>query len=310
MTSDSVGWAWVARPISQGVASSSKASDASAMRSVACGPMMWTPSVSLVATSLMTLANPSYSPPMIALRDRLERHLADLDLEPALGALRLGQPDRGDLGPAVRRPRLPRVVHLVDVGVAGDRVRGDQALVGRGVGQPQAADHVADGVDVLLLGPHPPVDLDDATIDLDLGRLETDLLDVRGAAGRDEQDLGADLGGLLALGTDGQPDARLVDVLTDATSNRALVMTVIPRFVKLRSSSLLTSASSSGTICGQVLEQRHLDPDVVEQAGELDADGARADDHDVLGQRLELEDVVAGQDPLAVGREPGQRLDP
>ncbi len=37
------------------------------MRSVACGPMMWTPSVSSVSASAMTLAKPSYSPPMIAL---------------------------------------------------------------------------------------------------------------------------------------------------------------------------------------------------------------------------------------------------
>ena len=40
---------------------------ASAMRSVACGPMMWTPSVSSVSLSAMTLTKPSYSPPMIAL---------------------------------------------------------------------------------------------------------------------------------------------------------------------------------------------------------------------------------------------------
>src|SRR5262245_33501161 len=67
MTSDRVGWACVAPPISHAVASSSNASDASAIRSVACGPTIWTPSVSWFSGLLMTLAKPSYSPPMSAL---------------------------------------------------------------------------------------------------------------------------------------------------------------------------------------------------------------------------------------------------
>ena len=58
---------WVVPPISQGVASRLKASVASAMRSVACGPITWTPSVSPVSVLPMTFAKPSYSPPMIAL---------------------------------------------------------------------------------------------------------------------------------------------------------------------------------------------------------------------------------------------------
>ena len=61
---------------------------------------------------------------------------------------------------------------------------------------------------------------------------------------------------------------------------------------------------------GQVLEQGDLDADVVEHAGELDADRAGAHDHDVLRQRVHLEDVVAGDDPLAVRIQAGQRLDP
>ena len=57
--SESVGWACVASPISHGVASSRDARLASAMRSVACGPMMWTPSGSSVSASAMTLTKPS-----------------------------------------------------------------------------------------------------------------------------------------------------------------------------------------------------------------------------------------------------------
>ena len=60
------------------------------------------------------------------LGDRLERDLADLELVAGGGRLRLGQPDRGDLRPAVRRSGLGRVVHVMDVRVAGDRMRGDR----------------------------------------------------------------------------------------------------------------------------------------------------------------------------------------
>src|SRR4029077_2547803 len=109
--------------------------------------------------------------------------------------------DRGDLRAAVRRPGLLDVVHLVDVLVTGDDVRRDQPLVARDVGQPQAADHVADRVDVRLAGPHLPVHLDDALVDLDPRRLEADVLDIRRPAGRDEHDLGLDLFGGSAFGT-------------------------------------------------------------------------------------------------------------
>ena len=279
------------------------------MRSVACGPTMWTPSVSSVSASAMTLAKPSYSPPMIALAIAWNGTLPILTLRPRSVALRLGQADRGDLRPAVRRARLGGVVHLVDVGVAGDRVRGDEPLVRRRVGEPQAADDVADRVDVRLLRPHPAVDLDDAAVGLDLGRLEADVLDVGGAAGGDEHQLGAELGRLLALRADHQADARPRRRSPTPASKRALVMTVMPRLVKLRSTTLLTSASSSGTICGRYSSSGHLDAEVVVHAGELDADRARPDDDDVLRQRVDLEDVVAGDDALAVGRRgPGSDL--
>ena len=73
-----------------------------------------------------------------------------------------------------------------------------------------------------------------------------------------------------------------LSVVTALGSNRASVMTVIPRFVKLRSSTLLTSASSSGTIRGAYSRTVTLDAHVREHAGEFDADGTRADDDDVL----------------------------
>ena len=88
--------------------------------------------------------------------------------------------------------------------------------------------------------------------------------------------------------------------MTAAGSKRAFVMTVMPALVKLRSSAWLTSPSSSGTIAGRYSSSGHLDADVVEHRRELDADRAGADDDDVLRQRVQPEDVVAGDDPLAV----------
>ena len=149
---------------------------------------MWTPSVSPVWVLPMTFAKPSYSPRDERLGDRLERDLADLVRQALLLALLLGEPDRRDLGPAVRRPRLLDVVHRVGVLVAGDRVGGEDPLVARRVGEHQPADDVADRVQVRLARPHrPEVDLHEALVDLGLRRLEPDVLDVRRAAGRDEQ---------------------------------------------------------------------------------------------------------------------------
>ena len=101
-----------------------------------------------------------------------------------------------------------------------------------------------------------------------------------------------------------------LSAVTDAASKRAEVMTVMPRFVKLRSSELAHLAVLERHDLRQVLEHGDLHADVVEHRGELDADRARADDDDVLGQRVHLEDVVARHDALAVRVRPGQRLDP
>src|SRR3990172_11799926 len=102
------------------------------------------------------------------LGDRLEGDLADLVGDALLLALLLGQADRGDLRAAVRRTRLPDVVDRVDVHLAGDHVGRHQPLVGGRVGEQEPADDVADGVQVGLLRPHPPVDLDEAAVQLRL----------------------------------------------------------------------------------------------------------------------------------------------
>ena len=95
---------------------------------------------------------------------------------------------------------------------------------------------------------------------------------------------------------------------TDSTSKRAFVMTVMPRRVKLRSRSWLTSRSSAGTSAGRYSRSVTLTPEVVVHRGELDADRPGADDDHVLRQAVGDEDLVRGHDPLPVGHEARQRL--
>ena len=182
------------------------ASDPSAISSVACGPMRWMPRTAPVSPWAMTLAKPSVSPAMTALAMAVNGTLPIATGQAPLLARLLGQADRGDLRPRVGGARLVDVVHRVDVRVAGDRVDGREALVRRRVREPQAADDVADRVDVRLGRPHVPVDLDDPAGGPHAGGLEAQVLDVGRPAGRDEDAVGRDLARGRALGPDREAD--------------------------------------------------------------------------------------------------------
>ena len=143
------------------------------------------------------------------LADGLEGHLADLDGDAVALAFLLRPADRRDLRPRVGRARHLEVVDLLGLG-AGDRVDRRDALVRGDVREQQAADDVADRVQVRLGGAHPAVDLDEALLDLGARRLEADVVRVRRAPGGHEHLLGAQLLGLLALLADHQADALLV----------------------------------------------------------------------------------------------------
>ena len=70
----------------------------------------------------------------------------------------------------------------------------------------------------------------------------------------------------------------------------------MPRFLKTRASSLEMSSSSTGTTRGRTFEDRDLGAEAAEDGGELDADGAGADDDERLGHRVEREDLDVGED--------------
>src|SRR4029079_14665482 len=196
---------------------------------------------------------------------------------------------------------------MVNIAVARDGVDRGEALMAGRVGEPKPADDVSDGVDVWLLGPHPAVDLDHPAIGLDLGRLETDVLDVGGAAGGHEHQLGAELGWFLALWADHQADAVVVGGHGCGVESR-VGHDGHPALGEVALDDLADVDVIERDDLGQVLDQGHLRAQVVEHAGELAADRARADDDDVLRQGIHLQDVVAGDDPNPVRGQTGQRL--
>ena len=143
------------------------------------------------------------------LADGLERQLADLDRDAVALAFVLRPADRRDLRPRVGRARHLEVVDVLGL-CAGDVADRRDALVRGHVREQQAADDVADRVQVRLGGAHPRVDLDEALLDLGARRLEADVVGVERATGGDEHLLGAELLGLLALLADHQAHALLV----------------------------------------------------------------------------------------------------
>ncbi len=139
-------------------------------------------------------------------------------------------------------------------------------------------------------------------VDLDAQRLEPEVLDVADDAdGRDHRvelhrlGLAArlDMGGDLALGA--------VELLDHG---------FLHDLHALLDEGLLGEGRDLGVLDRQHpvhhLDHRRLGAERVEEAGELDADGARADDQQLLRHPLRLQRVLVGPDQIAVGLQPRQ----
>ena len=198
----------------------------------------------------MTLTKPSVLAADERLAVGLERELADLDGDAVALAFLLRAADRRDLRPRIGRARHLEVVDGLGL-CAGDRMNRGDALVRGHVREQQAADDVADRVEVRLRGAHPAVDLDEALLDLGARRLEADVVRVRRTAGGHEHLLGAQLLGLLALLADHQADATLVGRHRGRIEARGGDRPAGCAAVNERSSSLDTSPSSSGVTRGR-----------------------------------------------------------
>src|SRR5690606_31742488 len=112
--------------------------------------------------------------------DATELHLADLDVVPGLTRLLLGEAHRRHLWVAEGRARDEPVIEWLHLG-AGDRLGGDDSLLGRLVSERGPVDEVADRVDLRVGGALALID-DDATVlaELDPGAAEPE----RGGVGR------------------------------------------------------------------------------------------------------------------------------
>src|SRR4051794_37411008 len=100
----------------------------------------------------------------LAQGDRLavadKREVPDFDLVTGFARRRLGQPDAGDLRPAIGAGRDVAQIERVDVVDPGDLLDADHAFVARLVRQPGRADDIADRVHAGFSGTQPFIDDD------------------------------------------------------------------------------------------------------------------------------------------------------
>src|SRR5581483_7624417 len=110
---------------------------------------------------------------------------------------------------------------------------------------------------------------DEAPLDLDAGRFEADVLEVRLAPGRDEHRLGPDLLGLAALGADDDPDP-VLRPLDGGGIEAGVRDDPDPALLEAPLDERRDLAVLEGHDPGQVLEKGDRDAEVVEERGELD----------------------------------------
>ncbi len=209
----------------------------------------------------------------------------------ALGRLRLGEPDAGDLRVGVDRPRNRR--RLAHLGLVPRRVLGcDLAFAEGGVRELPVAGDVARGVDVrdggapVRVGPDPV-----RGVERHARCLEPDALDERRTADRDEHQVALD--GLALAEVDDEPGARVLDLrallaeVDDDPAPRERLAQLARRVrVLLRDERV------------EHLDHRHLGAEALEDRGELAADDPAAE-HDEplrdLGLREESRRVDAAR---------------
>src|SRR5829696_115729 len=249
--------------------------------------------------------------------DSPERELGLGDLVALLFGLRLGKPEGGYLGAAEgdARDQVPVLGHGV---LACHVLDGDDALVSGLVGEPEAADHVACGVHAVLGRAPVLVDLDDAAVaHLDVGNLQVEVLGDGLASDRDEerlrlQRLSASFAGLAGgrvFAAVAAPLALGLLLFTGFGAGDLDLDTVVGLLqalgIGLRAGEHPDTAVLELLLEGlgdlrvlqrheavQDLDDGHLGAEVVVHAGELDADGTRAEDDHGFGVALVVGDDV------------------
>jgi hypothetical protein len=245
IASDSVGCGCIAFSISSTVLSRCRPTMNSAISSLALGPTMCAPTISLYLRSRMILTKPSVSPAVRARPFALHGNEPTSTSSPFSFAAFSVRPTLATSGMAVRHVRDVVVVdHAVTD--AGDVLDHGDALVRRLVRQQRRLRAVADGVHVLRRRLQVVVHDDEAAVRLHARLVEADVLDDRRAADGDEHDVDARSLRLAVLRLHVQRHAVLADVRL--LQPRATCMSM-PRFLYDFSTTAAHSASSSGSTC-------------------------------------------------------------
>ena len=228
---------------------------------------------------------------------------ADADVVTRLARLGLAEAERGDLRRAVGGARHQSRIERVRV-ATGDRLDGDDALVHRLVRKLEAAGTVADRADPGGAGALLAVDGDRAALDGHAGLLETDVLDVAGAAHRHQQD-----GRLEALFTviaaHGHRHPTLIALhggRVEGHPHQAADPTRLE---------LLAQLAPDRLVLERHQPRRHLDDGDIAagaapEGGELHPHRAGAEHDGARRHAVEKEGVVAGEQLLTVGGDVGQ----
>src|SRR3569833_880085 len=210
-----------------------------------------------------------------------------------------GDAHRGDLGLGVGDAGYAVVVDRR--GVQAAEPLGDEDALGEAdVRELQRRDQVADGGDGLDVGAAVFVDLHETALDLDADLHQAQTVGDRATADRDEHDLGGE--GLAALQRDDHAGVGVLDALV-AHAQLVLDAALAERPLQALGAGLLLQRQQ----VGQRLHDGHLGAERAPDAGELHADHTAAEHGHRLRGPVEDERVVAGDHPLAVDVEPGQR---
>ena len=169
--------------------------------------------------------------------------------------------------------------------------------------EPGRPDDVADGVDVRLSGRHPLIDDNMGFLDLHLGAVEAEILDIADNADGEDSAIGLDFA-RLAAGFDGGGDA--VGILLQGLhrgaghDRHALLLEALAR----EGGNLLVLDRQDAV---EHLDHRHIGAKIAIEAGEFDAYCSRPNDQQRFRHAGRHHRLFIGPDQLAVGLEPGQR---
>ncbi len=218
---------------------------------------------------------------------RAERRLVDVHLAILVARLRLAEAhhahrrlgeDRARHGIVVIAGRVAPELGLGEGGALADRNRRQVDAVG----------DIADGPDVLDVGARPFVDLDGAlVVELDPGGVQPEATGLRGPARGEHDHLGSDVMAIVQVAD--QAVRRLLDPVVLAAEDD-----LDPPLLHLAREMGAHVVVEAAQDVGAPVHQGGVDPQPLEDAGELDGDVAAAHDHDALGQGRQMEGLVGG----------------